>query len=161
MTTPKKTTTNSGRKAPVKKPVQKPAPKRVTNQLPNDQPGVEAPKAMKIEEPVNDAHSEYKANAQTEVPEKTDKSVKIGASVFPFDPAEVPKLVLEKELPEGMEVQRPPKCIVRIKFKGTINNEINLLNHYTDELRKAFKMASMAGWKAIFFVNNRRYVSTL
>ena len=167
MAEPKKTTTKSARKAPAKRPVRKPTPKKVTNQLP-DQTGVEAPKPMKIEEPEKSevkaaTHSDVgKKAATTEVPSSNDShGRKVGASVFPFDPVEVPKLVLEKTLPEGMEVDRPPKCIVRIKFKGTILNEINLLNHYTDELRKAFKTASMPGWKAIFFVNERRYVSTL
>ena len=81
-------------------------------------------------------------------------------AAFPFPPAQLPKLVLLEpdKIPAGMEVK---KKVVTIQFPGTTNHVLNTLNCYTSDLRESFATASMPGWKAIFYANETRYVSTL
>jgi hypothetical protein len=165
MTETKKAPAAKGKPA-TKKPAAKPAAKKP------------APKPAPIEEkpvpPVEKKPEESKSTPVTDSPqsggdpERTPEPVmggpvKMGASIFPFAPADLPKMVLwdKSKLPKGLEVDSGKKRVFRIHFEGTILNELNLLNHYTAELRKAFKVASMPKWKVIFLVNGKRYVSTL
>ena len=95
------------------------------------------------------------STAKTAVPKPKKPDV-------PISSRDLAKLISDPDskIPEFMEVKHQGKVII-IHFDGEIPNVLNTLNHYTDELRKAFTMASLPGWKAIFMANGKRYVSTL
>lgn len=80
----------------------------------------------------------------------------------PYSAKEVAKLISDKdsEIPEMMKVNRTSR-VITMHFDQEIPNVLNTLNHYTDELRKAFATASLPRWKAIFMANGKQYVSTL
>ena len=81
-------------------------------------------------------------------------------SKYPIDAKEMPKLVLSDKIPTSLSVD-VDRTTLTVKFPHKVDNEKNYLDKYTEELRVAFAKASMQNWKAVFFIGEKRYFSTL
>jgi hypothetical protein len=62
--------------------------------------------------------------------------------------------------PDSMVVNRTGR-VITFTYTEELPFVLNTLNKYTNELRKAFQVASLPKWKAVFMANGKQYVSTL
>lgn len=87
---------------------------------------------------------------------------KVEKPYLSFELKDVPKLITgEDELPVEFQKVNKAARSFELHLAPTEKGVINMLNKFTDDMRKAFQKASLPGWKVFFYVNGGRYVSTL